>query len=98
MKINEKVQVYACDFSDRAIDWVKKNENYETLKIRCFPFVCDVTQESNLQEGLNGNKMDIVTLIFVLSAIQPSKMSDAIKNIYNVRQLLGVGMVIKRFL
>jgi methyltransferase-like protein 6 len=87
LKINEKIQIYACDFSGKAIELVKSNENFSTYKDRCIPFVCDITDMAQLESNLNNTKIDIATLIFVLSAIQPTKMSEAIRNIFNVRIL-----------
>lgn len=62
--------MYGCDFSSKAIDIVKQNELYDTK--RCEVFVMDATQiEWNVP--FQENTLDIIVLIFVLSAIDPSK-------------------------
>lgn len=51
---------------------------------RCSAFQCDLTQDdlrSNVPEG----GVDVVTLIFVLSAVHPDKMKQALQNISRVR-------------
>ncbi|KAG7231544.1 hypothetical protein INR49_011576 [Caranx melampygus] len=70
--------VYACDFSPRAVEFVKQNPLY--CPERCCAFQCDLTQDdlrSNVPEG----SVDAVTLIFVLSAVHPDKMKLALQNI-----------------
>ncbi|CAO3639987.1 unnamed protein product [Mucor hiemalis] len=83
--------MYACDFSKRAVDMVKSNENYD--ETRCKAFVCDLTSDK-LTDNIPQNSLDLVSAIFVFSAIPPEKMDIAIKNIYNV--LKPGGLVIFR--
>lgn len=83
IKQNKKIFVFACDFSTDAIALLKSNPSYD--ENRCFGFVCDITKENSLQELLPaGTQIDLVTLIFVLSAIHPSKMRIAVENISKV--------------
>ncbi|OXB65924.1 hypothetical protein ASZ78_002672, partial [Callipepla squamata] len=72
---------YACDFSPRAVEYVKKNALYDTE--RCKVFQCDLTKD-DLLENIPADSVDVVTLIFVLSAIHPDKMHLVLKNIYKV--------------
>lgn len=46
-------------------------------------FVCDITTDS-LCQTLTENSVDLVLMIFVLSAIAPDKMATALKNIFRV--------------
>eukprot|EP00731_Ephydatia_muelleri_P007755 Em0004g93a len=78
---NPNMFIYACDFSPRAIEFVKANSEY--TETRCVAFVCDITSE-NLTDTVGHDSVDFVTLIFVLSSITPEKMSSVLKNIYNV--------------
>ena len=83
---NKNIFVYACDFSTDAIQLLKSNESYDEK--RCYGFVCDLTKENSLSESLPENvKVDIVTLIFVLSAIHPTKMRTAVQNIAKVSKI-----------
>lgn len=73
--------VYACDFSPRAVEFVKENPVYNSDW--CKAFQCDLTKD-DLLTYIPPDSVDIVTLIFVLSAIHPDKMRLALKNIYRV--------------
>ncbi|KPP70151.1 hypothetical protein Z043_111047 [Scleropages formosus] len=75
------VFVYACDFSHRAVEFVKQNPLY--CAERCKVFQCDLTKDE-LQESISAESVDVAMLIFVLSAIHPDKMPLALKNIFKV--------------
>lgn len=51
--------MYACDFSKRAVDMVKENENYD--ETRCKTFVCDLTVDK-LTDNIPENSLDLVSL------------------------------------
>uniref|UniRef100_G3NA76 Methyltransferase like 6 n=1 Tax=Gasterosteus aculeatus TaxID=69293 RepID=G3NA76_GASAC len=72
------VFVYACDFSPRAVDLVKKNPLYTPE--RCCAFQCDLTKD-DLRTQVPEGGVDVVTLIFVLSAVHPDKMQLVLQNI-----------------
>ncbi|KAI8080144.1 methyltransferase-like protein 6-like protein [Gilbertella persicaria] len=78
---NPSLFIYACDFSERAVNMVKSNENYD--ESRCKAFVCDLTADK-LTDNIPVDSLDLVSAIFVFSAIPPEKMAIAIKNIYSV--------------
>lgn len=79
--------VYACDFSPRAVEFVKQNSLYSSE--RCLAFQCDLTKD-NLQDTIHPESLDMATLIFVLSAIHPDKMQQALENLYKVLKPGGV--------
>ncbi|XP_043195061.1 tRNA N(3)-methylcytidine methyltransferase METTL6-like [Amphibalanus amphitrite] len=70
--------VHACDFSQRAIDFVKSHQLYDDSRVHAF--VHDITS-SSLSEQVPDGSVDIVSLIFVLSAINPDKLCSVVKNI-----------------
>lgn len=73
--------VYACDLSPRAVDFVKLNEKYDETKMKAFQ--CDITSE-DIFSVISTNSVDIVTLIFVLSAIHPDKFTVTLRNIFKI--------------
>ncbi|XP_078173588.1 S-adenosyl-L-methionine-dependent methyltransferases superfamily protein [Carex rostrata] len=70
--------IHACDFSPRAIDLVKQHKDYSQNHVNAF--VCDITADS-LAEMMNPSSVDILTMIFVLSAVSPEKMPLVLQNI-----------------
>lgn len=70
--------VYACDLSPRAVDFVKSNVNYDETKMKAFQ--CDITS-NEIFSVIPQDSVDIVTLIFVLSAIHPDKFLVTLQNI-----------------
>ncbi|KAG8447025.1 hypothetical protein GDO86_014465 [Hymenochirus boettgeri] len=70
--------VYCCDFSSTAVDLVKSNEHYDPS--RCFAFVHDVSNE-HCPFPVPEHSLDVIVLIFVLSAICPEKMQSVISRL-----------------
>eukprot|EP00731_Ephydatia_muelleri_P007969 Em0004g307a len=66
--------IYCCDFADSAVQLVKEHELYDAK--RCHAFQCDITDSSH-QLPVPPGSVDVIILIFVLSALHPSKMQDA---------------------
>ncbi|XP_077977996.1 tRNA N(3)-cytidine methyltransferase METTL6-like [Glandiceps talaboti] len=79
--------IYACDFSPRAVQFVKDNAYYDASRIQVFQ--CDLTMDP-LCKTIPDCNVDIVTMLFVLSAIHPDKMSNVIKNIYTIVKPGGI--------
>jgi len=77
----DDLYVYACDFSPRAVEFVKKNEFYN--KSYCKAFQCDVTKD-DLASTIKEQSVDIVLMFFVLSAIAPENMKKVIENVKRV--------------
>ncbi|OCT75929.1 tRNA N(3)-methylcytidine methyltransferase METTL6 isoform X1 [Xenopus laevis] len=73
--------VYACDFSPRAVDFVKQNPSYNAET--CKAFQCDLTMD-DLTDNIPANSVDVTTLIFVLSAVHPDRMHLVLQNIHKV--------------
>ncbi|XP_058146780.1 tRNA N(3)-cytidine methyltransferase METTL6 isoform X1 [Dasypus novemcinctus] len=72
---------YACDFSPRAVEYVKQNPLYNPE--RCVVFQCDLTKD-DLLEHVPAESVDVVMLIFVLSAVHPDKMHLVLQNVCKV--------------
>ncbi|XP_047325112.1 uncharacterized protein LOC124928904 [Impatiens glandulifera] len=73
--------IHACDFSTRAVNLVKAHKDFSEARVNAF--VCDLTAD-DLSQNIPPSSVDVVTMIFVLSAVSPEKMPLAIKNISKV--------------
>ncbi|XP_070704028.1 tRNA N(3)-cytidine methyltransferase METTL2 [Pempheris klunzingeri] len=70
--------VYCCDFSSTAVELVKTNPEYDPE--RCFAFVHDLSDvEANYP--VPDGSLDVIVLIFVLSALHPNKMQASISRL-----------------
>jgi methyltransferase-like protein 6 len=86
LKANPNLFIYCCDFSQRAVGFVKDAAEYEAD--RCHAFVCDLTCHP-LTDTIT-EQIDLISAIFVLSAIPPSKLRDAISNLHSVLKPGGI--------
>lgn len=75
------VFVHACDFSHRAISLVKSHKEYADTRVNAF--ACDLTSD-DLSSQIAPSSVDVVTMIFVLSAVSPEKMPLVLQNIRKV--------------
>lgn len=90
---------YACDLAPTAVELLKvrtqllvgycphsvaqKSPNYQAQ--RCEAFVADVTASAcALTPPIPPACIDVAVMIFVLSAVDPAKMSDALRSIFHV--------------
>lgn len=78
---------YACDFSPRAVEFVKRNSLYDKNRMKAF--CADLTTE-DLFENIQENSIDIASLIFVLSAIQPAAWAHVAALAYRALKPGGV--------
>ncbi|XP_055843210.1 tRNA N(3)-methylcytidine methyltransferase Mettl2 [Episyrphus balteatus] len=73
------LKVYGCDFSAKAIEIFRENPEFDEK--RCQVFVMDATAEE-WQVPFAKESLDIIVLIFVLSAINPDKMQIVAENCF----------------
>ncbi|KAL0268676.1 UNVERIFIED_CONTAM: hypothetical protein PYX00_010520 [Menopon gallinae] len=76
--LGQSMYIYGCDFSEKAISILREHPLYD--ESLCNAFVCDVTSDDWVVP-FEKNSLDIVTMIFVLSAITPEKHSHVIRKI-----------------
>lgn len=79
--------IYACDFSPRAVDLVKTNEHYNVNKMNAF--TCDITKP-DVFDVIQPETLDIITMIFVLSAIHPDNFQQVANTLYKLLKPNGV--------
>ncbi|XP_031609301.1 tRNA N(3)-methylcytidine methyltransferase METTL2 isoform X1 [Oreochromis aureus] len=79
--------VYCCDFSSTAVELVKSNPEYDPG--RCYAFVHDLSDvEANYP--IPDGTLDVIVLIFVLSALHPKKMQASISRLARLLKPGGV--------
>ncbi|KHJ47067.1 methyltransferase domain protein [Trichuris suis] len=71
--------VYACDFSPRAIEYVKSNEFYRENRV--VAFTTDLTRDA-LSSSIPIASVDVCTLVFVLSSIDPEKVLKSTGSVF----------------
>lgn len=71
--------IYCCDFSSKAIELVHGNPLYD--KNRCHAFVLDITTSDWKSLPFSKQSLDIITMIFVLSAIDSKYHRQTIENL-----------------
>lgn len=76
-----QLYIHACDFSHHAITLVKSHPEFHKDQINVF--ACNIA-EDNLCDHITPASVDIVTLIFTLSAVTPEKMPVVIQNLGRV--------------
>ncbi|XP_046894812.1 tRNA N(3)-methylcytidine methyltransferase METTL2 isoform X2 [Hypomesus transpacificus] len=79
--------VYCCDFSSTAVDLVKTNSEYDPG--RCFAFVHDLSDDAAVYPIPN-ESLDVIVLIFVLSALHPDRMQSSISRLARLLKPGGV--------
>ncbi|XP_053707853.1 tRNA N(3)-methylcytidine methyltransferase METTL2 [Synchiropus splendidus] len=79
--------VYCCDFSSTAVELVKTNTEYDGE--RCFAFVHDLSDDQAAYPMKDGT-LDVIVLIFVLSALHPDKMQESIRRLARLLKPGGV--------
>ncbi|KAF9991183.1 hypothetical protein BGZ75_002810 [Mortierella antarctica] len=78
---NPKLFVYACDFSSTAVGVVKGNRAYDETRGKAF--VWDLASD-DIPPEVEPESMDVLVLIFVLSALHPDKWEQAMNNLYKL--------------
>ena len=71
--------LYGCDFSNEAVSIVKTHAKYSEDRVCAFQW--DITKNSPDTIPFPEGSLNIVILIFVLSAVHPDKMRRAINNL-----------------
>jgi len=79
-------RIYACDLSPRAVEFVKSHRLYDPERIEAFQ--ANVTEEKCF--AALDSPVDVVTLVFVLSAIHPTKFLRVAQNVFDAMAEGGI--------
>lgn len=82
-----KLYIYGCDFSQHAIELLQQKPEYDPNRARVFQ--CDITKQ-DLTDNIEPESVDIISCIFVLSAIYPEDLQRAVENLLKVLRKGGI--------
>lgn len=78
---HQHLRVFACDFAPKAVELVQSHPAYDPSRVTAF--VHDLTEPTpSLRSRIGGDEgagADLVTCLFVLSAVPPEKLSIAVR-------------------
>ncbi|KAG8803999.1 hypothetical protein FRC17_006061, partial [Serendipita sp. 399] len=87
---NADLDIFATDYSSKAIEVVKANPTFSTPPIgKVHASVWDLSTPG-LPQDVEPESVDIVVMIFVLSALHPTEWIQAVSNIYKMLKPGGV--------
>lgn len=75
---SSRLMLHSCDYAPNAIRVLKSQDAYDPEKMNAF--VWDITQPAS-QEAPNVGSLDYIVCIYVLSAIHPDNIKNALKNL-----------------
>ncbi|PKY06110.1 methyltransferase [Aspergillus campestris IBT 28561] len=84
---NDELMVHACDFSKTAVKVMRESQHYDPKHIVADVWDVAAKPDENgdgLPPGLPEGSVDVVVLIFILSALSPAQWEQALRNIYRV--------------
>lgn len=94
LEANPDLDGVAVDFSSVAIDEVRRNPLYTTLRAqeprRCVAHVCDITRDPLPAEVDADGGLDAVLLLFCLSAVSPALMQTSVRKLAQALRPGGV--------
>lgn len=86
-KCNNNYFIYGMDLSPRAIEILKQNPLYDESRVKAFP--ADITTDE-VFGTISDASTDLITLVFVLSAIHPEKFGNVVEHMFRLLRPGGV--------
>jgi tRNAThr (cytosine32-N3)-methyltransferase len=84
---NPRLKIHACDFSKQAVELIRAHELYDPALIQADVWDVAASPESEnggLPPGLSEGSVDVVLMIFIFSALNPTQWDQAVRNIWRV--------------
>ncbi|KAG7094198.1 hypothetical protein E1B28_007805 [Marasmius oreades] len=92
---NPQLELYAYDYSNHAVKLVQNNPLYTSPPVgKIHAAVWDLSSPDALPPGVEEGSVDIVVLVFVLSALHPDEWERAVSNVHKI--LKPGGLVLLR--
>lgn len=87
---NEQLKIHACDYSKKAIEVIRSNEAYGSEVLRADVWDVAGTGDDALPPGVEAGTVDVVIMIFIFSALQPTQWLQAVKNVFSILKPGGI--------
>lgn len=81
---NEEFIVHACDYSKNAVKVMRESEDYDEKHVRADVWDVTAEGEDSLPPGLEEGSVDVIILIFIISALAPNQWDAALRNVYRL--------------
>ncbi|KKZ64079.1 hypothetical protein EMCG_01575 [[Emmonsia] crescens] len=81
---NEQLRLHACDYSKKAVEVMRKSEQYDEKYMQADVWDVSAEGEDSLPPGIGPDSVDVVVMIFIFSALSPSEWGRAVRNIHRV--------------
>ena len=81
---NEGLMVHAVDFSERAVEIMKGDGQYDEKHVRASVWDVASREDAPLPEGVEEGSVDVVVMVFVFSALSPEQWDRAVGNVWRV--------------
>lgn len=81
---NPNLKVHACDYSKIAVEVMRGSDQYNTGHIGTMQADVWDASSGELPPGLSEGSVDIVMMIFIFSALEPSQWDQTVRNIYKL--------------
>ena len=78
---NPEFVIYACDYSKKAVELIRANEAYDGKHIRAEVWDVASTTET-LPPGVDPESVDVVLMVFIFSALNPTEWAQAVRNVW----------------
>lgn len=78
---NPNLLIHACDFSQKAVELIRSDPDYDPIHICAEVWDIASTTET-LPLGIEEGSIDVVLLIFIFSALSPAQWDQAVRNVW----------------
>ena len=86
MNRNGGLRLHACDYSKKAVEVIRRQTAYteQSEPAVLQADVWDAASTEELPPGLEAGSVDVVVMVFIFSALEPSQWRQAVKNVHTL--------------
>ncbi|GAA5849143.1 hypothetical protein JCM3766R1_006361 [Sporobolomyces carnicolor] len=85
---NPHLRLHGFDYSKEAVNVVRSSASFDPAHLSCD--VWDLASRDGIPENVAPSSVDVVSMIFVLSALHPNEWEQAVRNVYTMLKPGGV--------